>query len=124
DPQKSVEGAAFLREHGIDVINIADGPRAVARMGPSSLALLAREHCGMESVIHYCCRDRNLLGMQMDLIGAHALGLRNVLAVTGDPPKMGSYPDATAVFDVDSIGLISFVQMLNRGLDFSGRPLG
>lgn len=124
DPQRSVEGAAFLREHGIDVINIADGPRAVARMGPTALALLAREACGIESVIHYCCRDRNLLGMQMDLIGAHALGLRNVLAVTGDPPKMGSYPDATAVFDVDSIGLISFIQMLNRGLDFSGRPLG
>lgn len=124
DPQRSVEGAAFLREHGIDVINIADGPRAVARMGPTALAMLAREACGIESVIHYCCRDRNLLGMQMDLIGAHALGLRNVLAVTGDPPKMGSYPDATAVFDVDSIGLISFIQMLNRGLDFSGRPLG
>ncbi len=124
DATRSVRGAAFLREHGIDVINIADGPRAVARMGPMALGLLARDACGTESVIHYCCRDRNLLGMQMDLIGANALGMRNVLAVTGDPPKMGTYPDATPVFDIDSIGLISFIQQLNRGLDFSGRPLG
>lgn len=123
DPERSLQGATYLAQHGIDVINIADGPRAVARMGPTAMALLARERCGIESVIHYCCRDRNLLGMQMDLIGANALGLHNVLAVTGDPPKMGSYPDATAVFDVDSIGLITFIQMLNRGLDFSGRPL-
>jgi homocysteine S-methyltransferase len=124
DPTRSVRGAAFLREHGIDVINIADGPRAVARMGPLALGLMAREACGVESVVHYCCRDRNLLGMQMDLIGANALGMRNVLAVTGDPPKMGTYPDATPVFDIDSIGLITFIQQLNRGLDFSGRPLG
>jgi homocysteine S-methyltransferase len=124
DPERSLKGATFLKEQGIDVINIADGPRATARMGPTAMALLARERCGIESVIHYCCRDRNLLGMQMDLIGANALGLRNVLAVTGDPPKMGTYPDATAVFDVDSIGLITFIQMLNRGRDFSGRPLG
>ncbi len=124
DPSKSLDGAAFLAERGIDVINIADGPRAVARMGPTPMALMARERCGIESVIHYCCRDRNLLAMQMDLIGANAMGLRNILAVTGDPPKMGSYPDATAVFDVDSIGLITFIQMLNRGLDFAGRPLG
>ncbi|TNE89237.1 MAG: bifunctional homocysteine S-methyltransferase/methylenetetrahydrofolate reductase [Deltaproteobacteria bacterium] len=124
DPSRSLDGAAFLKDHGIDVINIADGPRAVARMGPSAMALLSRERCGIESVIHYCCRDRNLLGMQMDLIGANAMGLRNILAVTGDPPKMGTYPDATPVFDVDSIGLITFIQMMNRGMDFSGRPLG
>ncbi len=124
DTTRSRKGAGFLREHGIDVINIADGPRAIARMGPSALAQLVKADSGMESVIHYCCRDRNILGMQMDLIGAHALGLHNILAVTGDPPKMGNYPDATAVFDVDSIGLITFIQMMNRGLDFSGRPLG
>lgn len=124
DAQKAVEGAAMLLEAGIDVVNIADGPRAVARMGPSALAQLVRAHCPMESVVHYCCRDRNLLGMQMDLLGSNALGLRNILAVTGDPPKMGTYPDATAVFDIDSIGLISFIQMLNRGLDFSGQPVG
>jgi len=124
DPSRSVEGAAFLKEHGLDIINIADGPRAMARMGPSALASLVERRCGMKAVIHYCCRDRNLLGMQMDLLGANALGMRNILAVTGDPPKMGSYPNATAVFDIDSIGLITFIQMMNRGLDFSGRPLG
>lgn len=124
DPTKSIAGAAFLKENGIDVINIADGPRAVARMNPASLAQLVQRDSQMESVVHFCCRDRNLLGMQMDLLGNHALGLHNILAVTGDPPKMGSYPDATAVFDIDSIGLIAFLQMMNRGLDFSGRPMG
>lgn len=124
DPKPSLEGAAFLRQHGIDVINIADGPRAVARMGPMAMAQLARAHCGIESVIHYCCRDRNLLGMQMDLLGAHFLGLHNVLAVTGDPPKMGTYPNATAVFDIDSVGLIHFLRLMNRGLDFAGKPMG
>ncbi len=124
DAVRAVEGAAMLKDAGIDVVNIADGPRAVARMGPAALAQLVRAHSGMESVVHYCCRDRNLLGMQMDLLGNNALGLRNILAVTGDPPKMGTYPDATAVFDIDSIGLISFIQMLNRGLDFSGQPVG
>ncbi|MCB9766040.1 MAG: bifunctional homocysteine S-methyltransferase/methylenetetrahydrofolate reductase [Alphaproteobacteria bacterium] len=124
DPAHALEGATWLHEQGIDVINIADGPRAVARMGPMALAQLARQACGVESVIHYCCRDRNLLGMQMDLLGAHALGMHNVLAVTGDPPKMGTYPNATAVFDIDSIGLIHFIDLMNRGLDFSGRPMG
>ncbi len=125
EADKAVEGAALLYRAGVDVVNIADGPRAVARMGPSALSQLVRARVPpMETVVHYCCRDRNLLGMQMDLLGAHALGLRNILAVTGDPPKMGTYPDATAVFDIDSIGLISFIQLLNRGLDFSGAPIG
>ncbi len=125
DPTRAVEGAARLYRAGVDVVNIADGPRAVARMGPAALSQLVRARVPpMETVVHYCCRDRNLLGMQMDLLGAHALGLRNILAVTGDPPKMGTYPDATAVFDIDSIGLITFIQLLNRGLDFSGQPIG
>lgn len=124
DLTRALEGAAFLKDHEIDVINIADGPRATARMGPAAMAQLTRERCGIESVVHVCCRDRNLLGLQMDLLSYHALGLRNVLAVTGDPPKMGAYPDATAVFDIDSIGLIHFLQNLNRGVDFSGRPIG
>ncbi len=125
NPDHAVEGAALLYRAGVDVVNIADGPRAVARMGPTALSQLVRQRVPpMETVVHYCCRDRNLLGMQMDLLGAHALGLRNILAVTGDPPKMGTYPDATAVFDIDSIGLISFIQLLNRGLDFSGQPIG
>lgn len=124
EAHKAVEGAAMLQAAGVDVVNIADGPRAVARMGPSALAHLVRAHCGMECVVHYCCRDRNLLGMQMDLLGANAVGQHNILAVTGDPPKMGTYPNATAVFDIDSIGLITFIQMLNRGLDFSGSAIG
>lgn len=125
DPKRTLEGAALLYRAGVDVVNIPDGPRAVARMGPAPLAQLVRGRVPpMESVIHYCCRDRNLLGIQMDLLGAQALGLKNILAVTGDPPKMGTYPDATAVFDIDSIGLISFIQMLNRGQDFSGQPIG
>lgn len=123
--QRAVDGAAMLYEAGIDVVNIADGPRAVARMGPSALSHLVQEKTPeLESVVHYCCRDRNLLGMQMDLMGAHAVGLRNILAVTGDPPKMGTYPDATAVFDIDSVGLINFIQLMNKGLDFSGKPIG
>ncbi|MSP55028.1 MAG: bifunctional homocysteine S-methyltransferase/methylenetetrahydrofolate reductase [Myxococcales bacterium] len=124
EAQKAVDGAKMLLAAGVDVVNIADGPRAVARMGPSALAQLVRRECEMEAVVHYCCRDRNLLGMQMDLLGANALGLRNILAITGDPPKMGTYPNATAVFDIDAIGLITFIQMLNRGLDFSGSPIG
>jgi len=123
--ERAVEGAAMLYEAGIDVVNIADGPRAVARMGPSALShLVQRRTPELETVVHYCCRDRNLLGMQMDLMGAHAVGLRNILAVTGDPPKMGTYPDATAVFDIDAVGLINFIQLMNKGLDFSGKPIG
>lgn len=125
DPTRAVEGSALLYRAGVDVVNIPDGPRAVARMGPMALSQMVRQRIPqMETVVHYCCRDRNLLGMQMDLLGSHALGLRNILAITGDPPKMGTYPDATAVFDIDSIGLISFIQLLNRGLDFSGQPIG
>lgn len=123
DANKAVEGARFLHVHGVDVVNIADGPRAMARMSPMALATLIKHEVGMETIIHYCCRDRNLLGMQMDLIGANALGLRNVLAVTGDPPKMGNYPHATGVFDVDSIGLIRLIQTLNCGQDLTGQSL-
>lgn len=124
DATKAIEGAKFLQGHGVDVINIADGPRAMARMSPMAMSVLIQQKIGMETVIHYCCRDRNLLGMQMDLIGANAINLKNVLIITGDPPKMGEYPDATAVFDVDAIGLIHFVNNLNHGLDFANRPIG
>ncbi len=124
DVAKSVEAAKFLRDHGIDAVNIADGPRAIARMGPSAMAQLVRQATGLETIIHYCCRDRNLLAMQMDLIGGNALGLRNLMLITGDPPKMGNFPNATAVFDVDSIGLIGFAHGLNHGFDLSGKALG
>ena len=123
NPQAAIEGAKLLKDMGVDAVNIADGPRAMARMSPMALAVLIKEQVGIETVVHYCCRDRNLLGIQMDLIGAAALGLNNVLLITGDPPKMGNYPEATAVFDIDSIGLIKFAANLNRGLDFAERPL-
>ena len=123
DTSRAVEGTRLLKELGVDAVNIADGPRAMARMSPTAMAVLIREKVGIETVVHYCCRDRNLLGMQMDLLGAAALGLNNLLLITGDPPKMGHYPEATAVFDMDSIGLIHFVANLNQGLDFSDRPI-
>ncbi|HEX2093916.1 MAG TPA: methylenetetrahydrofolate reductase, partial [Longimicrobiaceae bacterium] len=104
-------------EAGVDGVNVPDGPRAQSRMGALATALLIQQRVGIEPVIHYCCRDRNLLGAQ-------ALGLRNLLLITGDPPKMGPYPDATAVFDIDSIGLTNLVSRLNRGLDPGGNALG
>ncbi|OGQ22918.1 MAG: bifunctional homocysteine S-methyltransferase/methylenetetrahydrofolate reductase [Deltaproteobacteria bacterium RIFCSPLOWO2_02_FULL_44_10] len=123
DPSKALEGAMLLKEIGVDAINISDGPRAMARMSSTAMSLLIKERVGIEVITHYCCRDRNLLGIQMDLIGANALGLRNLMLITGDPPKMGNYPEATAVFDIDAIGLIKFAANLNRGLDFAGRPI-
>ena len=110
--------------HGIDVINIPDGPRASARMSALSLALQIQNKVGIEPVLHYVCRDRNVIGIQSDLLGAYALGLKNILAITGDPPKLGNYPDATAVFDVDSIGLVNIINRLNHGLDIAGNPIG
>ncbi len=119
-----VEKSRALREAGIDAINIPDGPRASARMSAILTAVAIEQRAGIETVLHYTCRDRNLLGMQSDMLGAHAIGLRNMLLVTGDPPKMGSYPDATGVFDVDAIGLTNMVHRLNGGIDLGGRPIG
>ncbi|MBN2416780.1 bifunctional homocysteine S-methyltransferase/methylenetetrahydrofolate reductase [bacterium] len=121
--EAQLEHARTLGSRGIDAINIPDGPRASARMNPLALALKLQEN-GVEPVLHYTCRDRNLLGMQSDLLGASALGVRNILAVTGDPPMIGDYPEATAVFDVDSIGLVNVISALNHGLDVGGRPIG
>ncbi len=109
---------------GIDLINIPDGPRASARMSPLAMAVRVQQELGIETLLHYTCRDRNLLGMQSDLLGAFSMGLRNLLIITGDPPKMGDYPDATAVFDVDAIGLTNMVTRLNRGLDLGGNSIG
>ena len=122
DTARVLEGARMLKEAGVDAINVPDGPRASARMGAQALSVLLEQKVGIETVLHYCCRDRNLLGMQSDLLGAAALGLKNLLIITGDPPKMGDYPDATAVFDVDSIGLTNMVTRLNHGLDLGGTP--
>lgn len=122
--EKEIAKAKTLYEFGIDAINIPDGPRASARMSALAMAVQIHEKVGIEPVLHIACRDRNIIGMQSDLLGAWALGIRNILAITGDPPKLGNYPDATAVFDVDSIGLTNLINRLNHGLDFAGNPIG
>jgi methionine synthase / methylenetetrahydrofolate reductase(NADPH) len=124
EPEKMLAGVRTLRAAGVDAVNVPDGPRAQMRMGVLATAVLIEQNVGIEAVVHYTCRDRNLLGMLSDLIGAHALGLRNMLLITGDPPKMGPYPEATAVFDIDSIGLTNLVARLNRGIDLGGNALG
>ena len=123
-PSAQVEKARRLHHFGIDAINIPDGPRASARMSALALAVILQREVGIEAVLHIACRDRNVIGMQSDLLGAFALGLRNILAVTGDPPKLGNYPQATAVFDVDAIGLTNIINRLNHGLDLAGNPIG
>ncbi|MDQ1560405.1 MAG: methionine synthase / methylenetetrahydrofolate reductase [Pyrinomonadaceae bacterium] len=124
DAAKTLDQIRLLKTAGVNAVNIPDGPRAQTRMSAQATALLVEREIGLEAVLHYCCRDRNLLGMMSDLLGAAALGLRNLLLITGDPPKMGPYPDATAVFDIDSIGLTNMVSKLNHGLDLGNNPIG
>ena len=123
-PEAMVQQARMLRDAGVDAVNLADGPRAQSRMGVVPAALIIEREVGLETVFHYTCRDRNMLGMLSDLLGAAAGGLRNVLIVTGDPPTAGPYPDATAVFDIDSIGLTNVVRRLNQGRDPGGASIG
>ena len=124
NPTQTLEAIRSLKTAGVDAVNIPDGPRAQTRMGALATAVMVQRELGMEPVLHYCCRDRNLLGMMSDLLGAAALGLHNLLLITGDPPKMGPYPDATAVFDIDAIGLTNMVNKLNHGLDIGNNPFG
>ena len=124
NPEAMVKSVQSIKDAGVDAVNVPDGPRAQNRMGAIAVAFLLHTRVGIEPVLHYCCRDRNLLGMHSDLLGCAALGLRNMLLITGDPPKMGPYPDATAVFDIDSIGLTNMVSLMNRGLDLGGNPFG
>jgi len=124
DIRKEIEGARFVKSVGVDGINIPDSPRASARMSNQALSLLVQQQVGIEAILHYTCRDRNVLCIQSDLLGAAATGIHNLICITGDPPKMGNYPDATAVFDVDAIGLVNIVHNLNRGLDIGGNPIG
>jgi len=124
DPGRIIDRAQYCKENEIDAVNVADGPRASARMSAQSLCVLMQTKVGVDTILHYTCRDRNLLGIQSDLLGAYALGLRNILAITGDPPKLGDYPDATAVYDVDSIGLIRIMDHLNHGRDLAGNAIG
>jgi len=123
DLTKHIRGAKLLKDSGIDVINIPDGPRASARMNGMALACKIQQNVGIETVLHYTCRDRNILGMQSDLLGAATLGINNILAITGDPPMVGDYPEATAVFDIDSIGLTNLLSNLNKGFDLAGKNI-
>ncbi|MFZ9033051.1 MAG: bifunctional homocysteine S-methyltransferase/methylenetetrahydrofolate reductase [Anaerohalosphaeraceae bacterium] len=120
---KVIENAKLCAEHGVDAINIPDGPRASARLSPLVTALQIEHAADIETVLHICCRDKNLIGLQSDLLGVQAMGLRNVLLITGDPPKLGEYPDATGVFDLDSVALTRVTDALNRGLDIAGNEL-
>ncbi len=124
DATKEIDGAKLCAAQGIDCINVPDGPRASARLSAQVTCQLIQQHAGIEAVLHFCCRDRNILGIQSELLGAHTVGVRNLICITGDPPRMGTYPDATAVFDVDAIGLTNIVNNLNQGLDIGGNPVG
>jgi homocysteine S-methyltransferase len=123
DPTKAIEGARLLKAAGVRFVNIADGPRATVRMSPLALGVLLQREVGIEPILHVTCRDRNLLGLQSDLLGAHSLGLHDLLIVTGDPAKLGDYPNATTVYDLDSVGLLRLVGNLNRGIEPSGRRM-
>ena len=124
DASLEIAGARRCAQAGIDCINVPDGPRASARMSSQVTCQLIQQNAGIEAVNHFCCRDRNILGIQSELLGAHTAGVRNLICITGDPPRMGLYPDATAVFDVDAIGLVNIVNNLNHGLDIGGNPMG
>lgn len=124
DMSSVIEGARYLREHGIDAVNISDGARARLRMSPIAISKLVAEQTGMECISHLACRDRNMVALQSELIGAHEMGIRNILAVTGDPTHIGDFPSATSVYDVDSIGLVRAMGRMNHGKDLMGNPLG
>ena len=124
DASQEIAGAKLCKEAGIDCVSVPDGPRASARLSAQVTCQLIQQETGIEPVLHFSCRDRNIVGIQSELLGAHMVGIRNLICITGDPPRMGVYPDATAVFDVDSIGLTNIVNNLNHGLDLGGNPMG
>jgi homocysteine S-methyltransferase len=124
DCSKEIEGASLLAQLGVHAINVYDSPHASARMSAQTLCIQIQQHTGIETILHYTCRDRNILSIQSDLLGASSIGLHNILCVTGEPTRLGNYPDATSVFDVDSIGLVNMVQRLNHGLDIGANSLG
>jgi methionine synthase / methylenetetrahydrofolate reductase(NADPH) len=124
DPRKMLEGARLLKEAGVDFANITDSAMARLRMGVMSCAALVQQQVGLEAIAHFTCRDRNVMAIQSELIGAHALGVRNILALRGDPPRVGDYPNATPVWDVNAVGLITILASMNRGMDANGTPIG
>jgi len=124
DCSKEIEGAGLLAQLGVHAINVYDSPHASARMSAQSLCIQIQQHNGIETILNYICRDRNIFSIQADLLGASSIGLRNILCLTGDSIKLGNYPDATEVFDVDSIGLVNIAQRLNHGLDIGANSIG
>jgi len=124
NPAKILEGAALLQEAGVHCINIADSPMARVRMSCIALARLIQDHLGIETIIHFTTRDRNLMALQSELLGAHALGIRNILALTGDPLRLGDYPNTTGVWDLDSVGLMQVIRGMNEGHDAAGSSIG
>jgi homocysteine S-methyltransferase len=124
NPRKALDGARLLKQAGVEFINVADSPMARVRMSALALCYLIQHEVGIETILHFTTRDRNLMGLQSDLIGAHAVGVRNIIALTGDPPALGDYPHATPVYDVDSIGLVSIIKAFNRGVDAGGASIG
>jgi homocysteine S-methyltransferase len=122
--EKLVQGAKLLKERGVEIVDINDGSLGRVRMSVLPTAILVREATGLDINMHFTCRDRNLMGIQADLLGAHAMDIRNILAMTGDPPRSGDYVNATAVFDVDAIGLIRVLTSMNQGLDATGNSVG
>jgi len=124
DPGRMLAGARLLKEAGVDYANVTDSAMARLRMGVMSCAALVQQQVGLEAIAHLTCRDRNVMAIQSELIGAHALGIRNVLALRGDPPRVGDYPNATPVWDVNAVGLITILANLNRGLDANETPIG
>jgi methionine synthase I (cobalamin-dependent)/5,10-methylenetetrahydrofolate reductase len=124
NPKPALEASKMLLDSGVDIVNVADGPRAMARMANLAFCMLLLKEYGIEPLMHVCGRDRNLLGQMAHLLGAHTIGIRNLVIITGDPPKVGDYPEATAVYDFDSIGLLHMASNMNRGLDPAGKVLG
>ncbi len=124
NPTKILEGAVLMQKAGVDCINIADSPIARVRMSCIAMARLIQDHLGIETIIHFTARDRNLMALQSELLGAHALGIRNILGLTGDPLRVGDYPNTTGVWNVDSVGLISVIRGMNEGHDAAGSPIG
>ena len=123
DPTRALEGAKMLLDSGVDIVNVADAPRAMARMSNLAFCSLLLGKYGIQPILHVCGRDRNLLGQRAHLLGAHAIGIRNLVIITGDPPKVGDYPEATAVYDLDAVGLLQMAANMNRGIDPAGKPL-
>jgi homocysteine S-methyltransferase len=122
-PQKAVEGARLLREAGVDAINVGDSPTAKVRMSPLAMSVLLKQELGVDIIMHYTTRDRNAMAIHSDMVGAHVLGIRNILCLRGDPPSLGGYTDIVGVWDVSAVGLIRFLKLANDGVDFSGKSI-